>query len=579
MKGESGTNDDLRLLETLDRLAGALHETGEETAASQTRELAQKLRDEQIQVVVMGEFKRGKSSLINALLGRPLLPVAAVPLTAVVTIVKAGERDEAAVELLDGSFRAIEISAIEDYVSEERNHKNAKQVDKVIVRTPSAFLAGGTLLVDTPGAGSVYRHNTEVTRKYIPNCDAVILVLSADPPISESEVEFLHSVRRWAKKLFVVQNKIDYLSGPDVNRSVAFTEKVLRDALGDPQATLFPVSAKRALEAKRSGDPEAFEKSGFAAFIAALQSMLEQEKKAVVRESVRSKACALLDRELIELDLELGALHSGADKWKQQVKGLKQALADAQRKQYEFTKLYQAELKDQVKAMEEALYARVRLETKRIAGDLERLYALVQAEPAAQIRTKLNRAYLDAVEDSFTRFLAEEEPNWSRRFQQMTDRYLSETVALADSVLGAAAVALGVPHRPLSKPPISIAPPSVWFVLEEVSIWSGGIQSTPTLRIFKSFFWRALQRKIAESMDVNAGRMRYDYSRRLEQAGDESLATIQGFFESSISALEKAVTKTAKERTSATGSAAAQLARLEAHRARLSSLAEGVLRG
>lgn len=563
------TQEGSSLTETLEQLGSAMREAGDESAAGQVAELVRKLREEQMQVVVMGEFKRGKSSLINALLGKRLLPVASIPLTAVVTIVKVGERDAAFVEFLNGRRQEIPVDAVEDYVSEERNHKNHKQVDRVIVETPSEFLTGGTLLVDTPGAGSVYRHNTEVAEKYLPNCDAVILVLAADPPISRSEVEFLHSVRRWARKLFIAENKIDYLAEPDLKRSVAFTEKVLRDALEDPKASLFPISAKLALEAKTSGDERLWVNSGFSAFTQAIQALLDQEKRAVVRESVKAKARSVLDQQVLKVELRLGALRAGADRWEERSTGLTQSLADAKRKQYELSNLYQAELRDHLKAMEESLYARVRLEAERVSSDLERLYERIKKESAAQVRAQLNRTYLDAVEDCFVRFLAQQEPEWRREFQQMTDRYLGSTLELVNVVLRQAAEVLGVAHHPLSRPSIAVAPPTVWFVLDEMSVWSGGMQSMPTLRVFKTFFWRALQRKVAEMMDVNAGRLRYDYSRRLERAGEESLAAIQSFFASSIAVLEEAGGKAAEGRRVAAESVESDASKIEAHKAAL----------
>ncbi len=564
---------------TLEEMTGVLRAAGDEAAALETLALCRKLRDEQLQVVVMGEFKRGKSSLINALLGKPLLPVASVPLTSVVTTVQGGERDEAAVVFHDGRRQDIPLSAVEDYVSEEHNPKNHKQVERVAVTAAASFLGAGTFLVDTPGAGSVYRHNTEVAQKYLPNSDAVVLVLSADPPISQSEVEFLHSARRWARKLFIVLNKIDYLSASDLARAVSFSEKVLRDALDDSGAVLFPVSAKLALESALAGDRASSEKSGFAAFRSALRIFLEREKKAVVLEAARSKARSLLDRAISRVDIEMGVVQAGVEHWDENSRAIKDRLADAKRKQYELTKLYESELKDQIKALEEAIYTRARTEADRITLKLEALYAGIKGDPAAQVRSKLNREHLDSIEDSFTRFLSEEEPRWTAQFQRMTDRYLDNTVNLVNAVLGATASALGVPHRLASKPLITVAAPSVWFVIDEVSIWSGGFQSTPTMRIFKSFFWRALKRRIAESIDVNAGRLRYDYAARLQRAGGECLEAIQEFFTSSLAVLERASDAATEGRSRTQQDVAVETRRLRARKDHLSGLADRLAHG
>ena len=266
------------LLNALQGLSALMHEAGDVQGADQALELARKLSEDRFQVVVMGEFKRGKSSLINALLGQPLLPVAAVPLTSVVTVVRQGAATRAFVEFQGGHRRETAVGSIVEFVSEERNPKNEKRVERVVVETSADFLADGTILVDTPGAGSVYRHNTEVAQKYMPEADAVILVLSVDPPISQTEVEFLHSVRRWVKKLFIVQNKIDYLEPADLKASLAFTGKVLAEALGQSEATLIPISAKQALQARQNGDPALLSASGLEQLENRLRSFLAAEK-------------------------------------------------------------------------------------------------------------------------------------------------------------------------------------------------------------------------------------------------------------------------------------------------------------
>lgn len=123
----------------------------------------------------------------------------------------------------------------------------------------------------------------------------------------------------------------------------------------------------------------------------------------------------------------------------------------------------------------------------------------------------------------------------------MSDRYLETTLALANQALKDAARAFGVQARELEKPVIDITPPAVWFILEEVSPWSFGFLPLPTLRMFKPFFWKAVKDKIWEAMDVNAGRMRYDYSRQVEAAGEAVRRSIQGFFQSAVSDIKKAV--------------------------------------
>lgn len=137
------------------------------------RQLRVRFAEGAFNLVVAGQFKRGKSSVINALLDHSLLPVGAVPLTSVVTILCHGATPAATVHFLDGKARAVPTGQLADYVTERGNPGNAKGVREVIVAFPSEWLAGGTRLVDTPGIGSVDQHNTDVALRYLPQVDAV----------------------------------------------------------------------------------------------------------------------------------------------------------------------------------------------------------------------------------------------------------------------------------------------------------------------------------------------------------------------------------------------------------------------
>ena len=514
---------------------GFCRENGHPQAAQQLRALGDKAAAEVVQVVVMGEFKRGKSTLINALVGRAVLPMDVVPLTAVVTAVRRAERESATVEYLDGRAEDVPLEKIGGFVTERHNPKNDKKVDRVVVGLPTAFVPEGLLLVDTPGVGSVYRHNTETAQRCLPKADAVILVLAADPPISQAEVDFLHSVRRWASKLYVVLNKTDYLSEEDLPRVIDFTGKTVRNALGGAGSIVHALSAKRALE------PSARADSGIEGIAAALERLAVAERRGVVLASAHRGAQDILTAMGLGYELEAKACGAAAGELDARVADLRKSLENIRRRQYEAEKLFSVELKDHVAAMEEALYLYARKEAGRIRSVLESVHGGAKKLSSAELRKKLNDSLLEAVEDSYSEYLANEESSWAAAFRSMSDRYLETTLALANQALKDAAGAFGVQERALEKPAIEVTPPAVWFILEEVSPWSFGFFPLPTLRMFKPFFWKAVKDKVWEAMDVNAGRMRYDYSRRVEAAGEAVRTSIQGFFGSAVSDIQNAV--------------------------------------
>ena len=120
--------------------------------------------DAPLDVAVLGQFKSGKSSLLNAVLGEAVFPVGALPVTAVVTRAAAGPERVVRVTRLDGSVEEVAPARLADFVTEAGNPGNRRQVARVDVLTPALADLPGVRLVDTPGLGSVFTHNTEATR-------------------------------------------------------------------------------------------------------------------------------------------------------------------------------------------------------------------------------------------------------------------------------------------------------------------------------------------------------------------------------------------------------------------------------
>ena len=176
------------------------------------------------------------------------------------------------------------------FVTEEANPKNTKGVLQVEITHPAAMLRD-VVLIDTPGVGSTYRHNTEATMNFLPQCDAALFVISADPPITEVEVAFLREIRSRIGQLFFVLNKVDYLSDAEREMALGFYRTVLaRDAGIDSGTRIFSTSARKGLQAKESGDVQQWAESGLAEVFDHLISFLAKEKNRVLRDAIGRKA-------------------------------------------------------------------------------------------------------------------------------------------------------------------------------------------------------------------------------------------------------------------------------------------------
>jgi GTPase SAR1 family protein len=267
-------------------------------------DLESRLRSDIFHLLVVGQFKRGKTCLLNALLGVDLLPVAVIPLTSIVTILRYGDELTVQVRFLDGREETVGPERLVDFVTEGGNPRNEKGVREVFITYPSPYLKDGVRLIDTPGVGSVYRHNTDVAYQYLPKADAALFLLSVEQPASQSELDFLKDVRRFSGKIFFLLNKIDYLSEPEMLESLNFAADVLREAL-ETDVRVYPISAKSALEGKIEGSDEKLAASRLPMFTSVLEGFLTHEKGKTLLLSITGHLLRIASQRRLEMELEL----------------------------------------------------------------------------------------------------------------------------------------------------------------------------------------------------------------------------------------------------------------------------------
>lgn len=272
----------------LGRALGELAELGTERDRERLDGLRDRLASARLRVLVAGEAKRGKSTLINALLGREVLPSGVTPLTAVTTTVRYGDDQHAEARFADGHEEKFPLAALPDLVTERGNPGNRRRITGVTVYLPALMLEGGVELVDTPGTGSVFEWDTQAAHEALEAMDAAVVVLTADPPVSASERDLLRRVCELSVTTFTVLNKADHLDEPGLAEAAEFTRRVTGEA--GHQEKVYPMSARAAL---RGGD------DGFAVFRADFTAYLLTRREADLRASsiaqARRIAGSLLD--------------------------------------------------------------------------------------------------------------------------------------------------------------------------------------------------------------------------------------------------------------------------------------------
>jgi small GTP-binding protein len=249
------------------------------------RDLFSRLAEDRFNLVVVGRFSRGKTSLMNAVLGTDRLPTGIRPLTSVITTVTYGSEEKAVIHYRNSALpEEIPLGRLPEYITENGNSANRRRIAIAEVQLPAELLRRGFHFIDTPGLGSPILENTRTTERFLPEADAFVLVTSYEGPLSEEEVRFLGEARRSGRRVFVVVNKADMVSTEERAEALAY----LRQQLSRPDAdavaaavgerSIFSLSARNGLAAKQARDARLLRESGVGAFEEALVRFLIEDK-------------------------------------------------------------------------------------------------------------------------------------------------------------------------------------------------------------------------------------------------------------------------------------------------------------
>jgi putative protein kinase ArgK-like GTPase of G3E family len=320
----------------LSRLAELATEFGAAHIASAAHSTAQRVSEGRFYVACVGQFKRGKSTLLNALIGHSVLPTAVVPVTAVPTIIRYGQHLAARVRFQSAAWTDVPIGAVEEYVSEEKNPENAKGVAGVEIFVPSSLLASGMCLVDTPGLGSVFAGNTAATRAFIPHIDAALVVIGTDPPLSGDELQLLETVSREVHDLVFVLNKADRSSAEERTAARDFARRVLQARMAQSSPAILEVSALERLE-KRGPERD------WGMLLRAFDDLVSHSSRSLVRlaadRGVRRAAVQLL----LVINEERNALERPIEESEIRIGRLQKALRESETRMRDLAVLLNAE--------------------------------------------------------------------------------------------------------------------------------------------------------------------------------------------------------------------------------------------
>ncbi len=270
----------LELADILRTVSSALPEAAKKTLDEPIRALFARLAEDRFNLVVVGRFSRGKTSLMNAILGTDRLPTGIVPLTSVITAVSYGSTERVRLTFEGGGYgKDIAVDELPSYITQQGNPGNVRRVKVAEVQLPSEILRRGFYFVDTPGLGSPIPESTRTTESFLPEADAFLLVTGYESPLSDDELDLLREALPSARRTFVIVNKHDTVRPADRQQALTYVHDQLENLFGENAPKVFSVSARDGLEAKLSGDQARLEESGVATLEETLIHFLVGEKQ------------------------------------------------------------------------------------------------------------------------------------------------------------------------------------------------------------------------------------------------------------------------------------------------------------
>ncbi len=305
--------------ETVDELLESLRQLQEysvslslDNTAKSIGDVVEKVENEHFEVAIVGEFKRGKSTLINAILGQEVLPADVLPATATLNRVTYSKEPYVMVEYKNGSSEKVDIEHLQDYVTKlsYESEKKAQTVKEATVYYDTEFCKNHVDIIDTPGLNDD-EQMTNVTMSILPEIDAAVFVISANSPFSQFEKEFLENKMLTSDlgRIIFAVNCFGTFSKEDEDRIVETVEKrigsyvmdkakrvmgenskefdVYKRKIGKPR--VIGVYAKKALMAKENNDAAMLEESNFPKFENVLETMLTKERGSITLQTLANK--------------------------------------------------------------------------------------------------------------------------------------------------------------------------------------------------------------------------------------------------------------------------------------------------
>jgi nucleoid DNA-binding protein len=468
-------------------------------------------------------------------------------LTSIVTLIHDGNPVEAQVHYFDGRIESVGLDALAAYITEKQNPENVKGVKHLTIQYPSEFLQGGVVLVDTPGLGSVYAHNTDVTYGFIPQVDAAIFLLSTDPPMTKMEYDFLRQIKPTIPRFLFVLNKIDHMDEKEWTESLDFSRDMIIHELKDETITVYPVSARMGLEGKIRSDHALLDASRFPMFEQALMDYLQNDTRATLIQSAMIKGERYLTTVRSLLNIQRQLVEGASEEIQGKFQRFIQMEKDISRQRADMQILLKETIQSMAMGVHDEIRKSITAVMPALSKELDDYVDQMEQRPFRQSQQAIQawieargRVWFDDLREKLERDLRirldQEEVHLTRQTQQILDQIVAESAGIFNVTLPAADL-------------------SMVIALDDDFYYRFGDLSTPHLmvdvsqlgvallpwKIRNQYIKRIYRDKLAQQMDRNVGRTREDFANRVQKGLQITRDRLDGIIAETLTTIKNVI--------------------------------------
>jgi small GTP-binding protein len=489
-----------------------------------------RLADARCNVAVLGEFKRGKSTLVNALVEHALLPTGVLPLTAAITVLRHGARPRLVVR---DSNRAederpfVELAALVTDPSEDGTG-NAT----VTVELPDELLARGVQIVDTPGIGSIHAYNTTITARYLGRVDVALFVLAADQPLNAPERELISTVAQSGARLLFVVNKVDQLESDDRSDMLHFVTDGLHAMLGgDPD--VLAISA-------RTGE-------GVPALRQSLMALADSELGAVLARAGGRRGASMAASAAQAARLQGAALRLPLDELQERARELETRLTELEHAHQDARDLLARGIERVLEASVDEPLTRLAKDRRSALEDELSAVAAASAGGARALAAELDAWIDERTREEFAALVPRYAHQISSELRVLESRHAARVTEILNRVQAAAQSALNTDLATSSVSAGLRRPPAFTFKLDDpddmlVRLTAAGRALLPRA-LGRWLVTRAARERLLAMTDRHAGRLRSALSERVREETRDYADELQAAVSAACDAIRVAVAR------------------------------------